>query len=254
MDALRVAEMGERLKGQNQLVEVFGDRNWLEQVLEAMSMQERRDLIIRLRRESLGVMLDRAMLTARMIRLYPELQEAVGSDSKTEEEAATKTRYTSWRTLRERQEELQKIVEIEVPENSREIALARSYGDLRENHEYKSAKEHQALLMQRQAEMEQDLREIHGTNFVDFRTDEAGAGTMVTIERPGGIRQCFSILGEWDRDEELQIISSESRVGQSLRGHSVGDEVPLPGAEGDENCRITEILGLSDQVRAWAQA
>jgi transcription elongation GreA/GreB family factor len=61
------------------------------------------------------------------------------------------------------------------------------------------------------------------------------------------------VLGEWDRDEVLQIISCESFVGQTLKGHSVGDDVSLPGANGDENCRIIEVFGLSDDVKVWVQ-
>ena len=56
--------------------------------------------------------------------------------------------------------QLKKLVEIDLPENAREIAVATSYGDLRENAEYKYAKEHQRILYLRQEEWEDDIKYV----------------------------------------------------------------------------------------------
>ena len=57
--------------------------------------------------------------------------------------------------------------------------MARSYGDLSENHEYKAAKEMQKLLMRRKADLETQLVRARGTDFAIPRTDVASIGTIV---------------------------------------------------------------------------
>lgn len=251
LDALMTSRGGERLRAQNQLVQLTGEREWLKNALDAMTDLERRDFLTRIQRDKSQVVVDRSMITARVIRLHPELQSAGGSIELADGESKPQARFTSWRSLRGRQEELKRLVKVDIPKNSKEIALARSYGDLRENHEYKSAKEHQGLLMQRQGELEQALRDVKGTDFGGFSSDRVGLGTIVSIERPDGSSERYTILGEWDRDEALGIISSESLVAQRLSGSRVGDEVQLPGRNGDDACRILSVSELDDPVRSW---
>jgi len=43
--------------------------------------------------------------------------------------------------LEEKKKELQRLIEVEIPRNSKEVGFALSLGDLRENSEYKAAKE-----------------------------------------------------------------------------------------------------------------
>ena len=70
-----------------------------------------------------------------------------------------------------------------IPENSKEIGVARSYGDLRENFEFKAAKEMQAVLMRRKSELETALHNARGTAFEspdtsqDVQTYYQSAGT-----------------------------------------------------------------------------
>ena len=58
----------------------------------------------------------------------------------------------SWASLEKRKQEFEDLVNRQIPQNTRDIATARSYGDLRENFEFKSAKEQQRVLMRRRAE------------------------------------------------------------------------------------------------------
>mgnify|MGYP003980326587 FL=1 len=76
-------------------------------------------------------------------------------------------------------------------------------------------------------------------------------GTTVSIRRTDGGEDCYCILGEWDRDEDLRIISSLSRLAQLLDGHGVGDSVALPGNSGDDVCEIIRVEGLSEAVMGW---
>ena len=74
-----------------------------------------------------------------------------------------------------------------IPANSKEIAVARSYGDLRENHEYKAAKEMQKILMRRKEELETQLARARGTDFSNAAATAMNAVKQSKyISRAGG--------------------------------------------------------------------
>ena len=70
----------------------------------------------------------------------------------------------------------------------------------------------QTILLRREAELQQMLTEVMPTDFAGFPADQAGVGTGVRIAFPGGRHETYFILGEWDRDEELGISSSTTRM------------------------------------------
>jgi transcription elongation GreA/GreB family factor len=72
-------------------------------------------------------------------------------------------------------------------------------------------------------------------------------GTGVKLGYPGGVEETFFILGAWDQDESLSIISSETALAKALIGHKAGEWLAIPAGE----CEIKEILPLSDAVRTW---
>jgi transcription elongation GreA/GreB family factor len=160
---------------------------------------------------------------------------------------------TSWRSYRQRQRQLEKLVNEDIPANSRDIGHARSYGDLSENFEYKAAKEQQRILMHRQEELEAQLKSVTGTDFAGLPAEAAGIGTRVVLEYPDGRRTEHCILGEWDQDEALGIIACSSRMSQALTGHKAGDEVRVPAEHGEEACRLAEVAPLPETVRAWCR-
>ena len=147
-----------------------------------------------------------------------------------------------------------RLVEIELPKSSQDIAVARSYGDLRENFEYHAAKHAQSLLLQRQSEMDQELKQVQGTDFAGAPTEAVGRGVCVRLAYADGRTAQFSILGEWDRDEALNIISCKSRVALCLEGHKTGETVAIPGEAGDEAVTITAVEPLDAIIREWVGA
>ncbi len=127
------------------------------------------------------------------------------SGEQTKQEA---TCVVSWESLERRKNEYRELVEKKIPANSKEIAVARSYGDLRENHEYKAAKEMQKLLMRRKGELETQLVRARGTDFATPRTDVVGIGTIVAVtDLEHNQPEHFTILGAWDSNPEKGIIS-----------------------------------------------
>lgn len=250
VEALNERVGGERLRAQNQIRALLEDRAWLARALEGTTPLAREDILGRIHGAQGWELSSRRLAMGAMIKLYPDLARVVASRSE-EGGAGKRVRYTSARSYRQRVEQHRRLIEEEIPQNSRDIAHARSYGDLRENAEYETARQQQRLLLQRQAEMERDLGQVRPTDFAGFPTDRAGMGTAVTVRRPDGRTTRYVILGEWDRDDALGIVSSGSRLAQLLEGRREGETVDLPGALGDEPCTIVAIAPLPDEVRRW---
>jgi transcription elongation GreA/GreB family factor len=253
LPALEKTYTGERLRAANQLAELVQQREWLEAAAQAMNEVQRSSFIRYLYSVMGKLPVDTQAMIGRMVRVYPELAEILASKADRSASEAPKGGLTSWRSYRQRQKLLGKIVNEDIPRNSRDIGVARSYGDLRENFEYKTAKEQQGILMHRSAELEQDLNMVRGTDFSGCSADRAGMGTTVSLQMDDGSTQQFHILGEWDQDAEMGIISCSSRMGKVLAGHCAGEELMVPGDQGEVRCRIAGVAALPETIMAWAK-
>jgi len=76
-------------------------------------------------------------------------------------------------------------------------------------------------------------------------------GTTVDVRFPDGVVQRFHVLGEWDQEPALGIVSCSSRVGQLLAGRRPGDAVELPTGEGMAACRVESVGPLPGEIRQW---
>ena len=156
------------------------------------------------------------------VKRHPSVQPLI-SGEQTKQDSAI---YVSWDSLERRKGEYGELVQKKIPANSKEIATARSYGDLRENHEFKAAKEMQKVLMRRKDELEALLNRARGTDFTNVRTDVVSIGTIVhATDLNTKKSEVFTVLGAWDFDAEKNIISYLTPVGQALLNRKVGDEV-----------------------------
>jgi transcription elongation GreA/GreB family factor len=238
------------LKAAHLAEEILMDKAWLMAVMGRMTSEQRQGVMQRLKRMAEGRnVIDVKGLMGRLIVLFPELNRVLSS---TEETPTAAARLTSWRSLKDRRHQLEKLVNEEIPANSRDIGVARGYGDLRENFEYKSAKEQQGLLMQRRAELEQDLAQARGTDFKEVPTDRVAPGTSVRIRQADGRVENYTLLGEWDQNSDLHIISSSSRLAQLLNGAQVGDTVQVPNAQEEMvPCTVESIEAPSEAIREW---
>jgi hypothetical protein len=93
--------------------------------------------------------LTKRSLLARLVKVYPELESMI-TGAQTQDETASL--IVSWSSLEKRRAEYEELVRTKIPENTKEIALARSYGDLSENFNLKAAKQIKSVLMRRKAE------------------------------------------------------------------------------------------------------
>jgi transcription elongation factor GreA len=182
--------------------------------------------------------LNKRSLLGRIVRVYPEMQAMLEGDTGERQE----TLIVSWESLERRKEEYEDLVKKKIPENTREIAVARSHGDLRENFEFKAAKEMQRVLQRRQAEMEVALSRARGTDFSNADTGQVSIGTIVTYRNlDTGAPQTYTILGAWDGKVEKGILSYQSGISQALLGKKVGEQVELPTEHGTEKVEIVSI-------------
>src|SRR6202012_1008671 len=155
--------------------------------------------------------MDKRSLLARLVKAHPAVQSLVSGEQTRQDS----TLQVSWESLERRRVEYEDLVQKKIPANSKEIAIARSYGDLRENHEYKAAKEMQKILMRNKEELEAQLARARGADFSNAKTDVVGQGTIVRVlDLSTNQPESFTILGAWDSDPDQGIISYLTPVAQ----------------------------------------
>jgi len=182
--------------------------------------------------------MDKRSLLARIVKSYPAVQSMITGDQAKQDN----TLVVSWAGLERRKREYEVLVKEKIPANSKDIALARSYGDLRENHEYKAAKEMQKVLMRRKGELERELARARGSDFASPKTDVVSIGTKVKLtELASGQSEQFTVLGAWDGDPDNHVISYLTPVGQALLHQPLHSEVDVELDGSTRRYRIESI-------------
>jgi transcription elongation GreA/GreB family factor len=201
---------------------ILDDQDLLVELIGSADLEVIKDLTRALQLSPSFDDMDKRSLLARIVKSYPAIQSLISGDQSQKESNL----IVSWESLERRKNEYHELVEKKIPANSKEIALARSYGDLRENHEYKAAKEMQKLLMRRKGELENQLVRARGTDFANPRTDVVSIGTVVnSTDLATNQAEHFMVLGAWDSDPEKGVVSYLSPMAQSLLNRKVGEEV-----------------------------
>ena len=232
------------------LRQIFTNKDLLKEMLQPMDASQRIDFSRRLNSLAGLTAVDKIEIAAKIILLFPGVAGAFSAPPV----AVAQPKLTSFRSYRERQVQLEKIINEEIPRNSREIGVARSYGDLRENYEYKAAREKQGFLMHRKVELEQMLSGVGGSDFSGLPHEVAGNGTSVELKLPDGKREVYHILGEFDSDEKLGIISCRSMLAVALNGHCAGDSVEIPREKEAIVCVLESVRALPQDIRDWINA
>ena len=189
--------------------------------------------------------LTKKSLLARFIKIFPKIQSLVAADAEGKDELLLVSRGSYDR----KREEYEAVVSKKIPENSKAIAAAREHGDLRENSEFKMAKQDQSVLMAQKSQLEKDLARARVTDFKDASTDQVGVGTVVEVKSTGdGASTTYTILGAWDGDPDKHIISYKTAFGVALMGKKPGDVVRVKAAGHDEEYAIVRIVRFVDSV------
>ena len=131
------------------------------------------------------------------------------------------------------EQDLNELRTVKRKEVADKIKVARGYGDLSENAEYDAAKEEQAIVEARIADLEATLKVARIIDDSDLSHDTVSIGMRVRILPEGQSEENtmeFDITGSTEADMSLHRISDESPVGSALIGHKAGDlvQVSLP--------------------------
>src|SRR6266568_7234457 len=205
------------------------DRQLFQDMFGNSDVALARDAMRRLQLSPLFDELTKRSLLARVVKVFPDLESMIAGVQPQEKAAPL---VVSWSSLEKRKAEYEELVKKKIPENTKEISVARSYGDLSENFEYKAAKQMQAVLARQRSELERDLQNARGTSFENPDTSRVSIGTVVTVRDKGSKKQeTYTILGAWDGDPDRHIISYQTAIGQALLGHKTGETVTLPNGE-----------------------
>jgi transcription elongation factor GreA len=126
----------------------------------------------------------------------------------------------------------------------REVAArikdAREYGDITENAEYDDAKNEQAMLEARIAQLEDRLRSATVIDTSELDTDVVRVGTVVHVKE-GGKSTKYTIVGSAEAKPAELKLSNESPIGKALLGHKRGEEVTFATPKGERKLKITKI-------------
>jgi transcription elongation factor GreA len=128
----------------------------------------------------------------------------------------------------------------------REIQRARELGDLRENAEYKAAKERQSFVQARVSMLRQRVSEIQLINLERIPRDKAGFGSKVTVSENGQTFRYELVMPE-DADPDAGLISVASPLGRAFSGREEGDEVTVATPAGQREFAIVTLVTIHDE-------
>jgi transcription elongation factor GreA len=187
--------------------------------------------------------LTKKSLLARFIKIFPKIQSLVAADAESKEEQLLVSRAS----YEAKRAEYESIVSKEIPENSKAIATAREHGDLKENSEYKMAKQDQQVLMGKKTLLEKDLGRARITDFKEASTEQVSVGSVVTV-RAGSGQTTYTLLGVWDGNPDKNILSYKTPMGAALLGKKVGDTVKVKTGTSEDSYAIVTIARYVDSL------
>ena len=182
--------------------------------------------------------LTKKSLLARFIKIFPGIQSIVAKEAESTEEQilVSRSSYESKRV------EYETIVSKKIPENSKAIATAREHGDLKENSEYKMAKQDQTVLMAQKSQLEKELSRARITDFKEATNDQVSVGSIVEVSAgSSGKTTRYTLLGAWDSSPEKNILAYKTPLGLALLGKKTGDSVKVKIGTSEETYTIKSI-------------
>jgi transcription elongation factor GreA len=121
------------------------------------------------------------------------------------------------------------------------IAEARSYGDLSENSEYDAAKNEQAKLYGRIAEIEDILSHAVIIEDENEASGRVGLGCTVTVEDESGKKISYRITGSQEANPMENKLSDDSPFGRSVVGKAIGDSFTVNAPSGSYTMKVVDV-------------
>jgi len=141
---------------------------------------------------------------------------------------------------------LERELKIDLP---KEIQRAREHGDLRENAEYKAAKERQEIVNARIAMLKRRVREIALMNLDRVPHGKAGFGSTVELRDASGEMVVYQLVMPEEADAEKGMISTSSPIGRAILNKEEGDEILVTTPGGKRAFELVKLTTIHDEDR-----
>ena len=149
------------------------------------------------------------------------------------------------RRLEEQIKTLEYELKVQLP---KEILRAREHGDLRENAEFKAAKERQSFLQARIGQLYRRLAALSLVNLDKIPRDKVGLGSSVTLRDTASHEEVgYEIVTPEESDPAQGRISPSSPIGRCLLNHEAGDVVEVKVPSGTREYEITRLVTIHEQ-------
>ena len=139
---------------------------------------------------------------------------------------------------------LERELKVELP---KEIQRARELGDLRENAEYKAAKERQEIVNARIAMLKRRAGEIALVNLDRVPHGKAGFGSTVHLKASSGDLIVYQLVMPEEADAEKGLISTSSPIGRANLNKEEGDEVKVVTPNGNKTFELVKLVTIHDE-------
>jgi transcription elongation factor GreA len=144
--------------------------------------------------------------------------------------------------LKKLQQELEHLKTVKRKEVAQAIQKARAYGDLSENSEYDEAKNEQAEIEGKIANLEATLENAIVLDDSELGTDKVNVGNKVAVHNIDTDEESeYKIVSTAEADPIMGLISDDSPLGKALIGQRKGDSINVETPMGIVNYTITDI-------------
>jgi len=173
---------------------------------------------------------------------YPNIKFLGEAEESPVASIASRSLIVLEKSLREKQKELKHILDVEVPQNSKEIGIAIEMGDLKENAEYKAGKEKQEALNIQVGKLKEGIEKAKIFDPSSLELKKVSFGTKVTLMNQLEKREeTFTILGPWESDPSNNVISYASPFGSAMMGTGLNKESNFTINEKDYSYKVIKI-------------
>src|SRR6187455_1906411 len=140
---------------------------------------------------------------------------------------------------------LERELKVELP---KEIQRARELGDLRENAEYKAAKDRQDIVNARIAMLKKRMGEISLMNMDRIPRGKAGFGSTVQLRGASGDMIVYQLVMPEEADAEKGLISTSSPIGRAILNKEEGDEINVTTPNGARTFELIKVITIHDEA------
>jgi transcription elongation factor GreA len=140
---------------------------------------------------------------------------------------------------------LERELKVDLP---KEIQRAREYGDLRENAEYKAAKERQEIVNARIAMLKKRVGEISLMNLDRIPRGKAGFGSTVHLRDENGDTVVYQLVMPEEADPDKGMVSTSSPIGRAILNKEEGDEISVVTPGGEREFELVKLTTIHDEA------